>query len=85
MLLEIIRAVLLGALPVALFTFIVLQWSVASGRMNRFSDGKDLRRQYKDQAKAAKKAKKARREEPSGSSDLQQPFFHRRLVLAGSR
>lgn len=74
MVLEIIRAGLLGALPVALFTFAMLQWSIASGRMNTFTGEKALQRQHVEQARAAKKAKKFQR----GAENM--PVFHHRAA-----
>lgn len=39
---EIFRAVIVGGIPVAVFTFLVVQWSIASGRMERLSAARDL-------------------------------------------
>jgi len=58
MIFEIFKASLLGALPVAAFTFLMLQWSVASGRIDAFKSGKDLQKQFKNRAKAKKAAEK---------------------------
>ncbi|MCZ6516534.1 MAG: hypothetical protein O6763_03495 [Gammaproteobacteria bacterium] len=55
MVLEVFSAVLLGAIPVALFTFAILQWSIASGRMKKFVGEEDLQRQHKAHAKTSKK------------------------------
>lgn len=55
---ESIRAILYGGVPVAVFTFMVLQWSIASGRLARFDDSKGLEKQFKDHRKAKKAAKK---------------------------
>lgn len=60
---EAIRAVILGAAPVACFTFLVLQWSIANGRLSKFSDHKDLDTQYAEQRKEAKVAKKQAKED----------------------
>ena len=59
MVIEIIRALVLGGVPVAAFTFLVLQWSVVSGRLAPFSDEKALDEQYKEQRKAKKAEKQA--------------------------
>lgn len=55
---EIIKAALMGTAPVAAFTFLILQWSIASGRMDAFEGEESLQKQYKEFAKAKKKAKK---------------------------
>jgi hypothetical protein len=60
---DIILAALLGALPVALFTFMIMQWSIASGRMEKFDGEKNLRKQHKAYAKAQKEAKKSAKKE----------------------
>ncbi|MBL4836550.1 MAG: hypothetical protein JKY34_03145 [Kordiimonadaceae bacterium] len=52
MILDIVKAILLGAVPVALFTFLTLQWSIATGRLNKFSDKDDLKKQFKNISKA---------------------------------
>ncbi len=81
MFLEIIRALLLGALPVAIFTFLTLQWSIASGRLPKFTDKKDLNAQYKklsEQAKEAKKQAKQKSKEQSEENtepEEKKPFF----------
>lgn len=62
MFIEVIRALVMGAVPVAVFTFLVLQWSVASGRLAPFYDEKSLDQQYKDKRKAKKAEKKAAKE-----------------------
>jgi len=58
MIFEIFKASLMGALPVAAFTFLILQWSVASGRIDAFESDKDLQKQFKNRAKAKKVAEK---------------------------
>ena len=81
--LELIRAALLGAAPVAFFTFLILQWSITSGRLSRFDDEKDLQRQYKARSRAAKasrKARKAGRDAAAAQPDYDQPLFHKRAV-----
>lgn len=81
---EIIRATILGALPVACFTFLTLQWSIASGRLPKFTDKKDLKAQYKKLSQAAKEAKKKAKEEAKKKKELEasepeekKPFFHK--------
>lgn len=59
---EIVRSLILGCIPVAAFTYLVLQWSVMSGRLAPFSDEKALEEQYKEQRKAKKAEKKAAKE-----------------------
>lgn len=81
MALELIRAALLGAAPVAVFTFLILQWSISSGRLSRFADEKDLQRQYKARSRAAKESRKARRAgRDAAQVDDDQPLFHERAV-----
>lgn len=85
---ESIRAILFGGLPVAVFTFLVLQWSIASGRLRRFEDSKGLERQFKDHKKAKKAAKEEAKadakkrketgEEPEATAP-KKPFFHRQV------
>lgn len=82
---EIIRASILGALPVAGFTFLLLQWSIVSGRLDKFIDGKDLQAQYKklkEQKKAAKKeakekAKAQTKEKTEPVTKEKKPFFYK--------
>lgn len=54
---DIIRALIFASVPVAAFTFLVLQWSIMSGRLSRFDDSKGLEKQFKDHRKARKTAK----------------------------
>lgn len=82
---EAIRAAAIGALPIACFTFLTVQWSIVSGRRAKFSDAKDLQAQYKkirkDAKEAKKKAKQNKQTEESGLEQGQQqnqPFFHKR-------
>jgi hypothetical protein len=77
MALEIVRAAFYGALPVAFFTFIILQWSIASGRLNRFKNDENLHRQYKKHSKAARIPKK---ETETGLEDDKRPLFHKRAA-----
>jgi hypothetical protein len=80
--LELIRAALLGAAPVALFTFLILQWSITSGRLSRFEDEKDLQRQYRARSRAAKDSRQARKvgRGAAAQPDGDQPIFHKRAV-----
>jgi hypothetical protein len=82
---EAIRAAAMGALPVACFTFLTVQWAIASGRMPKFSDAKDLQAQYKKQRDEIKEAKRtAKEKKQAGEPKTQQnqhenePFFHKR-------
>lgn len=97
MVIEIIRALILGALPVAAFTYLVLQWSVASGRLAPFTDEKSLEAQYKEQRKAKKAEKKAAKEalekgeEPPKKEDNRplldrsrgEDFLHNKVMFFG--
>lgn len=82
---EIVRSALLGALPVACFTFLTLQWSITSGRLPKFTDKKDLKAKYKklsEQAKDAKKkakekAKENKQAETPETDEEKKPFFHK--------
>jgi hypothetical protein len=67
----------LAAVPVALFTFLVLQWSIASGRMRKFSAEEDLRRQHKKHARSVKKARRKRAADPDNEDT---PLFHQRAA-----
>jgi hypothetical protein len=84
-LIETIRAAALGALPIACFTFLTVQWAIASGRIPKFSDAKDLQAQYKKQRDEIKKEKNiAKKNKQTGESEIEQvhqknePFFHKR-------
>lgn len=77
MVFEIVRAAVYGAMPVAFFTFLILQWSIASGRLRRFDSGENLHRQYKKHSKAARKPGKDRE---SGLEDDERPLFHKRAA-----
>jgi hypothetical protein len=77
MVLEIVRAVIYGTMPVAFFTFLILQWSIASGRLNRFDSGESLHRQYRKHSRTARKSKKDRE---AGLEDDEQPLFHKRAA-----
>jgi len=67
----------LAAVPVALFTFLVLQWSIASGRMRKFSAEEDLQRQHKKHARSVKKARRERAADPDNEDS---PLFHQRAA-----
>jgi hypothetical protein len=82
---EAIRAAAMGALPIACFTFLTVQWAIASGRMSKFSDAKDLQAQYKKQRNEIKEAKRtAKEKKQAGEPKIEQgqyenePFFHKR-------
>jgi hypothetical protein len=82
---EAIRAAVLGALPVACFTFLIVQWSIVSGRLPKFSDAKDLQAQYKkirNEIKEAKRKAKYKKQADESEKERQQqenqPFFHKR-------
>jgi len=62
MIFEILKASLMGALPVAAFTFLILQWSIVTGRLKAFDGETDLGKLYKNQAKAQKEAQKKAKE-----------------------
>jgi len=87
MVLDIIKAVFLGGLPVAIFTFVIFQWAVASGRMTAFANAKELQNQFKNhkaerkQAKAAHKAerKQAKAAQVAVAKVERGPFFHKNL------
>lgn len=97
MIVEIIRALLLGAAPVTAFTYLVLQWSVATGRLAPFSDEEALDEQYKEQRKAKKAEKKALKEalekgeEPAKKEDDRplldksrgEEFLHNKVMFFG--
>jgi len=67
MFLDIIRAIILGAFPVAIFTFLTLQWAISSGRLDKFSNNKGLKEQFK-KISAAKKAAKKKGKEAKASN-----------------
>jgi len=63
MVFEILKAVFLGALPVMVFTFIILQWSIQSGRIQAFDGETSLQKQYRKQIQAQKIARKSAKKE----------------------
>ena len=75
--LEAIRAVFLGAIPVALFTFLILQWSIASGRMSKFSGEEKLHHQHRSQAKKSRKSRPKKRSYAVGD------LFHSKIISFG--
>ena len=79
---DILRAILIGALPVAVFTFLIMQWLIASKRLDAFTDRDDLKGQLKAQAKAAKQQRKqqGRRLFPHTSAA---DFFHNKILSFG--
>lgn len=83
---DIIRALLFASVPVAAFTFLIVQWSIVSGRLGRFDDSKGLEQQFKDHRKAKKAAKaeakaEAKRRKDAGeepaASEPKKPLFHK--------
>lgn len=74
---EAIRALLLAALPLACFTFLTIQWLIASGRLPKFSDAKDLQAQYKKMRQQTKEAKKKAKQMPQAERQEKPPFFHK--------
>jgi hypothetical protein len=76
---EIIRALLMGSLPVTAFTFLVLQWSIASGYLNWFEDDEGLQKQFKDLKKAKSEEKRCKKAgESLDEKAPKQPFFHKK-------
>ncbi len=94
---EIVRSLILGGIPVAAFTYLVLQWSVMSGRLAPFTDEKALEEQYKEQRKAKKAEKMAAKEalekgeEPPKKEDNRplfdksrgEDFLHNKVMFFG--
>jgi len=85
MIVEAIRAAIIGALPIACFTFLTVQWSIVSGRLPKFADAKDLRAQFKkkrneikEAKKLAKKDKQTRKTNKEPDHPESEPFFHKR-------
>lgn len=78
MILDVIRAVLFAGIPVALFTFVVLQWSIAAGRLSPFTDSDGLDKQFKAHKKAKAEAKKAKMSgETKFTGKAEKPLFHK--------
>ena len=79
---DIIRAMLFGSVPVAAFTFLVLQWSIVSGRLSRFDDNKGLEQQFKDHKKVKAEAKAERKRRKKAGEEVEpklpkKPFFRK--------
>ena len=72
MVIEILKAAFLGALPVMVFTFLILQWSIRSGRLQAFDGETNLQKQYRNQIQAQKTARKAAKKEAKAASTQQQ-------------
>lgn len=77
---EIVRALILGAVPVAAFTYLVLQWSIVAGRLAPFTDEKSLEEQYKKQREAKKAEKKAAKEALEKGEEPPQKVDNRPLL-----
>ena len=84
LIIEAIRAGVLGAFPVACFTFLNVQWLIVSGRLPKFSDAKDLQAKYKKMRSETKEAKKeAKQKKQAGELEkaedrqVKQPLFHK--------
>ena len=96
MLVEIIRSLVFAAVPVMAFTFMLLQWSVAAGKLAPFNNREDLDKQYDEQKKAREKEKKAAKDAKNTGEKKQkesQPlrfdkqardnFFHNKAMFFG--
>ena len=88
MVLEIVMAGLFGAVPVALFTFLVLQWSIASGRLSRFDREENLHRQYRKHTKEASKLRGNKETGPEDDQPLSRKraagnLFHNKVTFFG--
>lgn len=75
---EFLRAVLVGGVPVALFTFLVVQWSISSGRLERLADSGNLQDQHRHRAKEAKQ-----RQGPRGRLSLADRLHGKVLSFGG--
>ena len=82
MVIEIIKAIIMGGLPVALFTFLIVQWSIASGRMEPFNDEDGLQKQFKAYAKVQKDAHK-NDNKPSRNRHFGGDLFHKKIMSFG--
>lgn len=71
---EVLTAILMAGLPVAAFTFLILQWSIASGRMMPFDEDENLAAQYKERVQEHKKAQK----ENTADTDEDAPLFSKK-------
>lgn len=74
---EILRAIFIGGLPVAIFTFAVVQWSVVTGRMDRLSGTQHLEKQHRGHAKKARKDKRISPDSRAGD------LLHNKIVSFG--
>lgn len=87
----------MGAFPVACFTFLVLQWSIAHGRLEKFASKEELHAQYKNRGKKAKEEKKRIKELKKAGEDVPEPekkpllhkdsgidFMHNKVMFFGS-
>lgn len=96
MIIDILLALLLASVPVAAFTYLVFDWSVATGRLRPFEGDKDLQKQFKEhrktrkaerkQERAAKKAgktKKPKSDKPLFHKDTGWDLLHSKLMFFG--
>lgn len=70
----------------ALFTFVVFQWLVASGRIERFVDQDGLQQQLKTQASDSKRVRRERKQDPEYSPFHERAagdFFHNKILSFG--
>ncbi|MFT5483989.1 MAG: hypothetical protein ACI9GW_002649 [Halieaceae bacterium] len=86
MLTEVFRAIFLGALPVMVFSFAILQWSITTGRMQKFTGEDGLATQHARHAKSVGKTGR-----PKDTSFIEQlsdersrgDIFHGKLMSFG--
>jgi len=57
---EVFRAIFLAALPVMVFSFTILQWSISTGRMQNFTREESLTTQHTRHAKSVSKARRSK-------------------------
>lgn len=82
MIIDILLALLLASVPVAAFTYLVFDWSVATGRLKPFEGDKDLQQQFKDHRKARKDEKKRVKAAKKSGEEIkiekaEKPMFHK--------
>jgi hypothetical protein len=77
MLWEILKAIFVGGIPVAIFTFLVVQWSIVSGRMDKLSGTQGLEKQHRGHAKKARKDKRINPDSRVGN------MLHNKIVSFG--